>query len=90
MDRYILLFHELTHCYCGRGHDFKKGKKYTEKRLAKVLEAAIFQITGQPQPGYYEDGCPVSVMYPSVLDDECSKRHYQEYVAEMFKRCKPW
>lgn len=88
-SKFILLFHELTHCLCNRGHDFAKNKKYPEKTIDKITEE-VFQKLTKIKNGYFDDGCPTSLMYPSVLDDDCTHAHYQEYIAEMFKRCRPW
>ena len=77
----ILLFHELTHAYCTRGHDYAKDKKYGEAgKINKDSE----------KDGYYEDGCPISIMYPVIINDDCTFAHYSEYTNEMFQNCDPW
>ena len=87
VTHYALLFHELTHCYCGRDHDYGEEKMYkTVKELRKENEAGIKHAGG----GFYEDNCPTSLMYPIVVDDECMIAHYKEYVKEMFNRCEPF
>lgn len=85
-----LLFHELTHCYCHRDHDYGKGTHYKDDRLGRLTEAVKAFATGEVQPGFMEDGCPKSIMYPVVLEDECMQKHYAEYTKEMFNRCEPW
>lgn len=90
MTKTTLLFHELTHCYCGRGHDYGKKKNYPETEAARIVRALQWKVEGGPRPGYWEDGCPVSIMYPVVADDDCVKAHYDQYVKEMFDRCRPW
>lgn len=87
-----LVAHELTHCYCGRKHDYGDDKNYpetTEKRVNQV-EEWFKQKSGKSVPGYMDDGCPLSLMYPEVLDDECTRAHWQAYVQELFDRCKPF
>jgi hypothetical protein len=73
-----LLFHELTHCFCGREHDYGDGKPYigSEEKPTKA--------------GYMQDGCPLSIMHPIVIDDYCMQLHYSYYIDEMFARCAPW
>lgn len=88
--RLALVFHELTHCYCGRDHDYEEGKKYPETEAARVARALKWLIEGGERPGYWDDGCPISFMHPSVVDDECTMAHYNEYLTEMFTRCQPY
>lgn len=88
--RMTLLYHELTHCYCERDHDYGVDLKYPPTDAERVAQALEWQIKGGPRPGYWDDGCAVSVMYPVVLDDLCMRTHYQEYAKEMFDRCQPW
>ncbi len=85
-----LMFHELTHCYCDRDHDYGEGLGYPEKSEERINRAREWLREGGPRPGYWADGCPVSLMYPVVADSDCMKAHYQEYIREMFDRCKPF
>jgi hypothetical protein len=89
-SKMALLFHELTHCYCGRGHDYGEDKAYPETEAGRIARAIRWKIEGGERPGYYEDGCPSSFMHPTILDDDCTRAHYQDYVEEMFERCKRW
>lgn len=89
-EKVAMFFHELTHCYCGRGHTYGKGEKYPETESGRILRALLWKVEGGPRPGYYEDGCPTSIMHPVVVDDDCIRTHYPEYMEEMFKDCKPW
>lgn len=85
-----LLFHELGHCYCNRDHDYGENKAYPEESDARILLAMKWQVSGGERPGYWEDGCPVSLMYPVVIDDDCLQNHYSSYIKEMFNRCNPF
>lgn len=82
ISRTILLYHELTHSYCNRGHDYGNGKKYKDAK----------EITEDPKKddGFFQDECPLTIMFPVVLDDSCFMSHYQEYIDEMFNRCEEW
>lgn len=90
LSHLALLFHELSHCYCGRAHDYGEHLDYPESEAARRARAVKWQFEGGPRPGYWVDGCPVSLMYPVVVDNECMKTHYDEYIREMFDRCRPF
>ena len=81
-SRRILVWHELTHAYCGRGHTYGDDKEYSDdpQDAAKRI----------PADGFYPDGCPVTVMFPSVLPDICAYYHYWDYIKEMFQHCEPF
>lgn len=91
LSRYTLLFHELTHAYCKRSHNYGNGTEYPETEKARIKEAIEWQKREGKKPGRYEqDSCPTSLMYPVVLDDQCMLKHYDDYIKEMFNRCIPW
>ena len=79
IQRTILLFHELSHAYCDREHDFGKNEPYDDKIVGMASGL-----------GYFEDSCPRSILYPYVLKADCYLSHYQEYISEMFTRCEPY
>jgi hypothetical protein len=85
-----LMLHELGHAYCTRDHDHDNGIKYPKTRELRIKEAEEWQKRGGERPRIYEDGCPKSFMYPSVLDDDCVTVHNNDYIKEMFNRCIPW
>ncbi len=80
MTKMILLFHELSHCYCNRRHDFNDGEKYDESEDRKYSR----------EEGFFSDGCPISIMHPFIMEDDCAMSHYSEYVQEMLQRCKEY
>lgn len=83
--REALMYHELTHCFCGRDHDYGKKKSYPENSL----ESKVCTVESD-HPGFFEDGCPLSMMHPRILDEMCYLSHYQHYIDEMFERCETW
>lgn len=85
LQKLELLFHELTHCFCGRMHDYGDGKPYPEVS-SKVYAAK----RPAKRSADFDDGCPKSIMFPRVLDKKCIGRHYGEYTEEMFDRCNPF
>lgn len=88
-QRLVTVFHELTHCYCAREHDYDKGTPYLPTEQGRIAEASAWSV-GQPKPGRFDDACPKSLMYPIVVDEDCFRSHYGEYVKEMFNRCNPY
>lgn len=78
----ILVWHELGHAYCNRMHDYKNGKEY------KSAKEAIKDP--DEKDGFFEDKCPITLMFPSIMEDDCFKFHYNDYVREMFGTCKPY
>lgn len=94
--RKTLIFHEMTHCLCGRPHDYGEGKEYPNP-VVEAAMAAVYKVLGsmnEPfwhrQPGFYMDGCPLSIMYPIVVSDDCVDNHWEEYEQEMLNRCVPY
>lgn len=91
----ILVFHELTHCFCSRGHDFN-GVDYPSALTAFFERIKLKAVRGIPWcidrnvPGYLSDGCPASIMHPYILDQQCIDLHYDYYIDEMFEACEPY
>lgn len=80
-SRIVLVWHELTHSYCGRDHDFN-GVEYGDSEEVKK---------NKPKPEMmFDDGCPRSIMFPSVIPDACFIDHYLELVDEMFQDCETY
>jgi hypothetical protein len=92
-----LVFHEMTHCYCDRRHDYDNGAEYPASPLQNIFTHFKVKIGQQIPwcldknvPGYLEDGCPKSIMHPFILSELCLKNHQDYYIKEMFARCKPY
>jgi hypothetical protein len=85
-----LMFHELTHCYCGRSHDYGKDKSYPEENLSTLFNGLASFLMIKPDPGFYPDDCPLSIMYPVLPDEQCIESHWNDYLTEMFDRCEPF
>jgi len=86
ISKLVLMFHELSHCYCGRDHDYGNGIKYKDaSEMQKVI--TIFDTD---MDGFYPDYCPLSLLYPIVVSNICLMRHYGDYIVEMFNRCNPY
>ena len=79
VERAAVVYHELTHAYCYRDHDFGYGTPYPE----------IQDEDNPKKGGFFDDGCSFSIMCPYIMDDFCNTIHYSEYVEEMFNRCAP-
>lgn len=87
LSRKILLFHELTHGYCNRDHDYGIGEPYPSVDHTSLLNGSSLSFYGK---GMYDDSCPMSIMYPYIVNDKCSEDHYNDYIEEMFDRCNPY
>lgn len=87
-----LIFHELAHCYCKRGHDWAEGQDYPNGLLMfiKRIQNNIPWCLSKDNPGYLEDGCSSSLMHPIILGTECLQKHWDHYTKEMFDRCDPY
>lgn len=85
LEKLALIWHEASHCYCGRDHDHDKGKLYE-----KTESSIKCPVNTVPAPGYYMDCCPTSVMSPIIVSESCFKDHYNDYVNEMFENCEPY
>jgi hypothetical protein len=94
LSRRMLIYHELTHGYCGRDHDYGTGTDYPAAQVAG-LSGLMERFFPRFSPikdtaGYFDDTCPVSIMHPVHVEDYCAKKHWKEYVKEMFNRCRPF
>ena len=85
INKMAMVFHELGHCKCDRGHDYIIGESIKEYGNDE-------KSRGDPQKedGFFPDRCPVSLMFPTVSEDRCTLAHYQEYVDELFRDCDPY
>lgn len=81
LTKTALLFHELSHCYCNRLHDYDEGKEYDDNEDSKT--------NLDKKEGFFEDHCPISLMFPFIVDNQCFLTHYAFYTSEMFDRCDP-
>lgn len=94
LSKIALTYHELAHAYCYRDHDWAEGEEYPDPE-----RQAFMDVFNPPYPpmsfiykpeGFFEDMCPLSLLHPTIIDDDCTKKHYAHYVKEMFERCKPY
>jgi len=85
-------FHELTHCYCGRDHDFGDGRVYPDDSWLSNIQEFIKKklFPNSKLLGYFDDYCPESIMHPTIVNNSCFINHYSHYVEEMFLRCDPY
>lgn len=82
MGKLTLLFHELSHCACDRAHDYGDGKPYGDDTRDRN--------DSNKKDGFFKDKCPISIMFPILVTEDCMRAHYSEYIEEMFNRCEEW
>lgn len=85
-----LIYHEMTHCLCTRFHTYKNGTYPEIDSTFKKIIARVQMPFYKNPPGFYPDKCPLSIMYPYVVSDECIAKHWPEYENEMFEGCNPY
>lgn len=89
----ILVFHELTHCYCGRPHDYyaNPGGSYGLGFISQLFNIPMpGPWRAKIKPGYFADRCGMSIMTPAIANQECIKAHIAHYIDEMFEGCRPY
>lgn len=91
-NKITVVFHEMTHCNCTRvEHDYGPEKLYPDTTLNEILDIVNYKVPFyKAEEGFFDDGCPLSIMYPYVLYEGCLDLHYAQYVKEMFDRCQPY
>jgi hypothetical protein len=82
LERMDLIYHELGHCVCGLGHGWEFGA-YPEARLENIITSYSCD------DGFFEDGCPMSLMYPYIMNKDCTKKHWADYTKDLYNRCRP-
>lgn len=90
LEKKSLVFHELTHCYCDRSHDFDEGTRYPDASLGYMFESMFYTKTHNKHDGYLPDLCPKSIMRPQIVKEYCFQKHHDWYIKEMFNRCNPY
>ena len=89
-SRTMLAYHEFSHAFCHRDHDYGEGIKYPLTRKAWDHEVLKCRKERCVAPGHYNDECPLSLLYPAIPQDYCFIIHYNDYIKEMFQRCKAY
>ena len=89
ISRFTLISHELTHCYCGRDHDYGKKKLYPIIKTDTPPEISE-EILHKDKSAFFDDYCPITLMYPYLVSEGCIELHGNHYFKEMFDRCVPY
>jgi hypothetical protein len=80
LEKMELMYHELGHCVCKIGHSWDFG--YYQK-------TGYGTRSNRRDDGFFEDWCPLSIMYPYTIEDECLKKHWEKYIEDLYNRCYP-
>ena len=81
LERKEVVYHELGHCVLFREHT----ESTETKGFWAWIERVLFKIGILEQKGYFEDGCPMSMMHPRTIDSGCMTTHYVGYIDELYK-----
>lgn len=81
-----LIYHELTHCLCGRDHNYKN-ITYPEARDGVRMPNPNWNERQRSKHGYFKDGCPKSLMHPRLPSEYCLEVYMNYYWDEMFDGC---
>lgn len=78
-----LIFHEYGHCVCNLGHSWELGV-YPEVGSGVSCKNQYLN-----KNGLLDDSCPKTIMFPCVPDDDCVRKHWGEYIKDLYNRCHP-
>lgn len=78
------LLHELGHAVCHLPHT----EPNDLQGFGDKAERLLFKMNILKKFDSLEDGCPVSLMYPSEFADECFYNHQDYYYEELKNKCK--
>jgi hypothetical protein len=87
IQKNLIILHEADHCYCSRKHDYYLFNGRHNNYIADYRKAID---DPNNKDGFYKDGCPLSIMFPEVLETNCYMVHYGEYINELFRGCDPY
>lgn len=81
--RAILVYHEATHCICGRGHTHSDGE-YPDSEFLPSKKWSAAELESK---GYFPDYCPTSIMNPYLPNKFCINKYWDHYLQEMLEGC---
>lgn len=83
-----LIFHELGHCVLKRMHSEPTDTEGLDAgtKLYKKFEKWAFDSGFVKRIPRLKDGCPGSMMHPSIFSERCLEDNYQYYIEELFDR----
>lgn len=80
LDKQFVVWHELEHCIRFRMHTNRVKKIYD---IEDLLDEIGYLLGIIPKPGYFKDGCPVSIMNSHSMSHKCQSDHYQDYIRDI-------
>lgn len=63
--------------------DYWNGFSYKKRQLTILHEFGHCLYNMGHDERLRPDGCPISIMYPTVLSEVCIERHYDEYLLQL-------
>lgn len=61
-----------------------KRLSYKVRQLLLYHELAHCLLNKKHDERFRLDGCPLSIMYPTILSEYCAEEHYADYLLELF------
>lgn len=80
MDKKLVVYHELEHCIRYRLHTDRKEKI---KNVLDIFDEIGYFLGLIDKPGFFSDGCAVSLMNSYTESTYCQEKHYSDYIKEM-------
>lgn len=80
LSKEFLAYHELEHCIRHRMHTHPR----EDGDFLSFLQELFQKLGIIKKRGFFEDGCPDSIMYPHVNGEYCYYLHYDSYIKEMY------
>jgi hypothetical protein len=80
IEKEAVMMHELAHCVLYRPHT----NPPVDSGFLATLERFLFWIGFWAKDGHLRDGCPTSIMHPTVLSNHCLYKHWNYYMLELY------
>ena len=80
ISKRLVVYHELEHCIRYRMHTNKATEIHD---LSSFFDEIGYLLGLIPKPGFFEDGCPVSLMNSQIAGSACQEKYYNVWIKEM-------
>ena len=82
LERWVTFVHESGHCVLNREHPYELDA--LGSLLLKIDRFLV--LAGVKKSSYFlEDGCPITLMNPTIVNLYCINKHYTYYLKELYE-----